>query len=140
MIDYSDIESLIERCFEEMQAASRETYDADKADRTAALFLMSQLKLSFLIEDAEMISRGSKNEISRIEGEKYFEYKMTNSDKKITENMAASYISKDTDIVSSKAEHVKQEANLKKWNYVLDVLKDGHIYFRNLSKNKSWSE
>lgn len=140
MIDYSDIENLVEQCFEQMQSASREKYDTDKADRTAALFLMTQLKLSLLVEEVEIKSRGAKNEISRIEGEKYFEYKTSNSDKKMTENMMASYISKDNDIVASKAEYTKHEANLKKWNYVLDVLKDGHIYFRNIGKNKSWSE
>ena len=37
MIDYSDVESVIENCFEQLQEASREKYDSDKADRTAAL-------------------------------------------------------------------------------------------------------
>jgi hypothetical protein len=140
MIDYSDIEDLIGECFEQMQSASREKYDSEKADKTAALFLMAELKVSLLIEDIEMKSRGAKNEISRIEGEKYFEYKTKNTDKKITENMMSSYLSKDADIISAKAEYAKHESNLKKWNYILDVLKDGHIYFRNIGKNKVWSE
>ena|ERR1700723_1900826 len=140
MIDYSDVEKLIEECFNEINASSREKYDSDKADRTAALFLAAQMKLSFLIEDIELRARQAKNEITRIEGEKYFEIKIAGGDKKITENALLSALAKEPDIVASKLECAKQEASLKKWIYVLNTLKDSHIYFRNLSKNKSWNE
>jgi len=140
MINYSDTEKLVEECFDEMAKASREKYDTDKADRTASLFLVAEMKLSFLIEDVEMQARNAKNEITRIEGEKYFEYKTANTDKKITENMLTSYVAKSSDIVNAKLECAKYEATLKKWNYVLNILKDGHIYFRNIGKNKGWSE
>lgn len=140
MIDYSDVNSLIENCFNEMSNASREKYDTDQADRTAALFITAQIKLSFLIEEVEMKAKNSKNEISRIEGEKYFEYKTLNVDKKITENMIVNYVAKSPDIVQCKYECAQHEANLKKWNYIFGILKDGHIYFRNLSKGKTWAE
>ncbi len=140
MIDYSDTEQAIEKCFEEMQAAGRDKYDTDKADKTASIFLVAQMKLSFLIEEIELAARHAKNEISRIEGEKYYEYKQAGTDKKTTENMATNYVAKDSDIVAAKRECAKQEAALKKWNYVLNTLKDGHVYFRNISKNKTWSE
>lgn len=140
MINYTDTESLVEECFDEMATASREKYDTDKADRTASLFLVAQMKLSFLIEEVEMQARNAKNEIVRIEGEKYFEYKTVNADKKITENMLTNYVAKSSDIVNAKMTCAKYEATLKKWNYILNILKDGHIYFRNVSKNKNWSE
>lgn len=143
MIDYSNIESVIETCFFEMEAASQAKYDSDKADKTAALFLTAQMRLSFLIEDIEMKAKLAKNEITRIEGEKYFEFKTGGtSDKvpKITENMLTSYVAKDPAIVAAKLECSKQEATLKKWNYISNVLKDSHIYFRNIGKNKGWAE
>jgi hypothetical protein len=140
MIDYSDLEKLIEECFNEIATSSRDKYDVDKADRTAALFLLAQMKLSFLIEEVELRARHAKNEITRIEGEKYFDFKTSGGDKKITENMLTNHIAKEPDIVSAKLECAKQEAALKKWNYVLSTLKDSHIYFRNLSKNKTWNE
>jgi hypothetical protein len=140
MIDTSDIEEIIEKCFDEMQEASRSKYESDTADRTAALFLTAQMKLSLIIEDVEMKAKGAKNEITRLEGEKYFDYKTSNADKKITENMLASYVAKEPDIVRVRSEQVAFESSLKKWNYILNVLKDGHVYFRNLSKNKSWNE
>lgn len=140
MIDYADVETVIEQCFEEIQSASRSKYDADKADRTASLCLLAQMKLSFLIEDIEMKAKNAKNEIARVEGEKYFEYKSSGGDKKITENMITSFVAKEPEVVSIKLECAKQEATLKKWNYVLNTLKDSHVYFRNISKNKTWSE
>jgi len=140
MTDHSDVEGLIEACLNEMKTASRAKYDTEQADRTAALFLTAQMKLSFLIEDVEMKARHAKNEIERIEGEKYFEYKVSNVDKKITENMITSYVAKEPDVVRIKTECAQYEANLKKWNYVLSVLNNGHIFFRNIAKNKTWSE
>jgi hypothetical protein len=140
MIDFSDAQVFVEKCFNEMQEASLNKYDSDKADRTAALFLAAQMKMSFWIEDVEMKAKNAKNEITRIEGEKYFEYKTTNADKKITENMIASGVAKDADIVRARQECVAHEAELKKLNYILGTLKDAHIYFRNLSKNKTWQE
>lgn len=140
MIDYSDIEKLVEECFNEISASSRDKYDTDRADRTAALFLAAQMKLSFLIEDVELRARHAKNEITRLEGEKYFDFKTSGGDKKITENMLTNHVAREPDIVAAKLECAKQEAALKKWNYVLATLKDSHIYFRNLSKNKTWNE
>jgi len=140
MIDFSDAQVFVEKCFDEMQEASLNKYDADKADRTAALFLAAQMKMSFWIEDVEMKAKNAKNEITRIEGEKYFDYKTENSDKKVTENMVASYVAKDADIVRTRRECAAYESELKKLNYILGTLKDSHIYFRNLSKNKTWQE
>lgn len=140
MIDYSDIELVIGQCFEALSVASMEKCETDKADRTAALFLTAQMKLSFLIEDVEMKAKGSKNDITRIEGEKYFSYKDSNLEKKITENMLTSYLAKEPEVVLAKKECAQFESSLKKWNYILDTLKNGHVFFRNLGKNKTWSE
>lgn len=140
MIDYSDLETLIDKCFDEMSAAAMDKYDTDKADRTAALFLTAQMKVSFFIEEVEMKARHAKNEITRLEGEKYFEFKSKETEKKTTENMTASFVSRSPDIVAAKNEHAQSESTLKKWNYVLGTLKDSHIFFRNLAKNKTWAE
>ena len=140
MVDVLDVENLISQCLDEASSASREKYDVDKADRTAALILVAQMKLSFLIEEIEMKAKNAKNEIARIEGEKYFEYKTNNTEKKITENMLTNYVAKDVEVVAAKRECAQQEASIKKWNYILNILKDQHIYFRNIGKNKTWAE
>lgn len=140
MIDLSDIEAIVESCLKETESASRKRYDVEQADKTAAYFLMAQLKLSLVIEEVEMKAKNSKNEITRLEGQKYFEYKENNLEKKTTENMIVNYVAKDPDIINAKADCVKFEASIKKYNYILNILKDGHVYFRNLTKNKTWAD
>jgi hypothetical protein len=139
MIDYSDIEQVVEACYEEMKAASRDRYDAKEADKTASLCLTAQLKLSMLIEDTELLAKHSKNEVARIEAEKYFEYKTSGGEKK-TEAMINAYVAKSPEVVSAKRECAEKEAAIKKWNYVLGVLNNSHVFFRNLGKNKTWAE
>lgn len=139
-IPTAEVEGLIEACFKETEKASRETYDHIKADKTAALFLTAQYKLSLLIEDIEFDAKNSKNEITRLEGEKYFECKLKNADKKTTESMITSYVAKSQDIIDAKKRCAKSESLLKKYNFILNTLKDGHVYFRNLNKNKTWQE
>jgi hypothetical protein len=136
----SEVEELISQCFSETEKASRENYDFMKADKTAALFLTAQYKLSLLIEDIEFDAKNSKNEVSRLEGEKYFEFKTENADKKTTDSMINAYIAKSQDIIDAKKSYAKNESILKKYNFILNTLKDGHVYFRNLNKNKSWQE
>ena len=136
-----EIESLIEKCFQAMASASLERMDGEKADRNAALFLVAQMRLSSVIEEVEMKAKGAKNEIARVEGEKYFEYKVAGgSGGKVTEAMLVNSVAKDIEIVKVKEECARQEATLKKWGYVMNTLKDGHVYFRNVGKNKGWGE
>lgn len=139
-MDYSDIESILEKCFDELSNVNSDKYDSEMVDRTASLFLMAQMKLAFLIEEVDIKAKNSKNEISRIEGEKYFEYKNSNFDKKQTENTLTAMVAKDSDVVKAKQESAQYEAAIKKWTFILNSLKDGHIFFRNLEKNKTWSE
>ena len=140
MADISEIETIIASCLDETTQASRSKYDSEKAEKTAALFLVAQLKISSLIEDLEMTSKQTKNEVSRIEAEKYFEYKMDNSDKKVTEGVLENYVAKHKDVMEAKKNAAMSEAALKKWTFIINTLKDGHLYFRNVSKNKTWQE
>ena len=140
MIDYSDVEEVIEKCFKEMEQASRAKYDAEQADRTAALCLMAQMKLSMLIEEIELKAKMAKNEVSRIEGECYFNEKTNSNDKKLTESMLSHTIAKSAGIVDAKRACAEAESEVKKWNYVMKTIEASHIYFRNASKSKQWAE
>ena len=134
-----EFETLIGNCFSELEKASKEKYDAEKAERTAALFLTAQMQLAFFIEDIELNSRHLKNEIERIEAEKYFDAKTSIADgKKATEGYLTQSIAKDKDVSAAKKAAAAAEADLNKSKYLMSSLKDAHIYFRNLSKNKDW--
>jgi hypothetical protein len=140
MIDYSDTQQVIEECFGYLDKSSRERMDTEQADKVAALFLVAQMKLAIHLQDVEMLSRQSKNNIERVEGEKYFEFKNSSGDKKITADMLSSMVAKDADVVKAKNDFTKNESDLKKYTHVLNVLKDGHLFYRNASKTKQWSE
>ncbi len=135
------VEALIQECLAEVSLAHKEKYDAAKAELTAAKFLDARMRLSEFIENVELRARQSKSEIDRVKSEVYFEVKDSNSAKKITEATIESGVLKHESVVEIKREHAAAEASLKKWNYIMDVLKDGHYYFKGIAKVKGpWSE
>lgn len=144
MYDAQEIENLIQKCIRETEEAQAKKYDPDKADKTAALCLEAQLKISYFIESIELKVKHMKNEISRVEGEKYFEIKSSNTDKKITEVALQQSLAKDPDVVKAKHEYAIAESEAKKFGYIINTLKDAHVFFRTLAKNNptngKWSE
>jgi hypothetical protein len=135
-----ELEELISKCIGETSKAARAKYSPEEAERTAALFIEAQMKASLYIEDIELNVKLSRNEIERIEGEKYFEYRSGGGDKRITENALSAHIASDKDVCKIKDENARLEATLRKWTYIIGTLKDGHIFFRNVNKTKSWQE
>jgi hypothetical protein len=133
-IDDSEIESLIKKCLEEISEAKLGNYDVDRAERTAALFLEASIKLSMLIEGIEFSAKHSKNEIERIAAEKYMEIKTANADKKITETAVTQLLAGQAEVIDSKRQSARDEATLKKWNNILNILKDSHVYFRGIGR------
>lgn len=134
-----DFEGLISKCFSELTLASQEKYDADKAERTAAMFLAAQVQLAFFIADVDLRARHSKNDISRVEAQKYFELKDDFGGKKPTEAALTNGVAKHSEVIEAKRANSEAESDLKKYNYLMSSLKDGHIFFRGLGK-KAWNE
>jgi hypothetical protein len=133
-----ELEALITKCLAELFQASKEKYDAEKAEKTAALFLAAQLQLASFIADIELNAKHSKNEIARIEAEKYFETKNASTNK-ITEATLTNSVAKNSEVVSAKRSNSEAEAEIKKYNYVMNSLVNGHIFFRSVGK-KSWND
>lgn len=133
-----EFEALIGKCFSELSLAASEKYDSEKAERTAAMFLAAQIQLAFFISDVDLRARHSKNDISRVEAQKYFELK-DDFTKKPTEAALTNSVAKNQDVVDVKKANAEAEADLKKYNYLMASLKDGHIFFRGLGK-KAWNE
>lgn len=133
-VDVDNVEDLISKCLKEISEAKQGNYDVDRAEMTAALFLETAIKLSILIEGIEFSAKHSKNEIERIEAEKYMEIKTANADKKITESAVSYMLAKEASVIDSKKQNAQDEATLRKWNNILNILKDSHVYFRGLGK------
>lgn len=131
-----ELQKLIEKCLTELAVASEDNYDATKAERVAALFLMAQIKLISFLENVDFSVRSAKNNISRIEADKYTIIKMAGGDKKITEGSLVHSLAAEKEVQEAKQEYAKLEAEAKKWNYLVNSMKDGHLYFRSIAKQK----
>lgn len=133
-----ELQELIQDCIAETKTAHEVKYDAEQAEKTAAMFLHARLLLAQFIEDVELNAKQSKGEIDRIEGEKYFHYKETiNSDKKVTEAVLVAAVARDSEVVQAKKNWASSEAELRKYSFIMDTLKEGHIFFRNVGKGKN---
>ncbi len=130
------LEKLLDQCLEELKIAYQGNCDPERAEKNAALFLELQMRLSNYVADAELKTKMTKNEIERMSSEKYFEYKSGNTDKKMTETALEHAVAKDEEIFKMKEDMLKNEAEFKKWNYIINVLSNGHIYYRTLSKKE----
>jgi len=132
-MDYSDVEGLIEKCLAEISEASEGGFDVERASKAAALCLKTQMKLAYMIEQIELQSRGAKNEIARIEGEKYFEIKNA-ATAKLTDAALTASLAKEPDVLEAKRNFAKDESSYKKWLYLSNTLKESHVFFRGMSR------
>lgn len=133
----SELEEIINQCLNELEKASKGECSPDKADRNAALFLVAQMKLASHIAEVELKTKLAKSEVERISSEKYFEFKKEGvSSGKPTEAALEHAVLKDGAISDLKKEMLTFEADLKKWNYIINIMSNGHIYFRGISKKE----
>lgn len=128
-----EVEQLVTKCLQASQDAHEGKFDNDRAQNIAAIFLTAEIRLTFFIGDIELRAKHCKNEIERVEAEKYQQIKVSATGK-TTEVALEKSIARDVDVIRAKQECAEAESEAKKWNYLLGVLKDGHIYFRNLGK------
>ena len=136
-MDQHSLEKLLDKCLGELDLAYNGKCDPERAERNAALFLEMQIRLSEYLSSSELKAKMKKSEVENISGIKYFEYKAGSvGDKKPTEASLDQSIAKDADICKLKEEMFKYEAEVKKWNYVMNILSNGHIYWRNLGKRE----
>ncbi len=129
------LEQLINFCLDELGKAYQGKYDPDRAEKSAALFLEVQLKLADYVSSVEFRARMAKSEVERVSAEKYFVIKNGSVDKKLSEAALEHSLAKDEDILKIKKDVIKNETEYKKWQYVMNSLQNGHIYFRSLAKH-----
>jgi hypothetical protein len=140
MMDTEKLQESVEQCIQASYDVSQGTHNPEHNERVAALFLTTLLKLSQYMEEVELSQKTLKNEVSRVEAEKYIALKSETFDKKLTEAALTNYVAKDPDVLAMKKEAAQAESSLKKWTYMINNLKDGHIFFRALNNktNKEW--
>jgi hypothetical protein len=131
-----DLQRMIDNCLKALTEAHEGRYLPEKAERTAALFLDAQMRLADVVSSAEFKRQMAKNELERISAEKYFFIKNgSSSDKKVTEATLDHAIARDADVFKVKEELARADSDQKKWQHIMNIMSNGHIYFRNVGKN-----
>jgi len=135
-MDQQELEQLLDKCLAELKLAHQGECSIERAERNAALFLEMQIRLSDYLASAELKARSAKTEMERLSSQKYFEYKSgaLGGEKKMTEAALEHAVNKDEEIFKLKEEVLKYEAEHKKWNYILNILSNGHIMYRGMSR------
>ncbi len=110
-------------------------YDEKRAVRTAALALKAQFDLAEFLADVEGTAKGAKNSVKIIESTVYFDCRDA-SEKKISEAALQQMVAKDQRTANVESAAVEAEKTAKKWANVFNILKDAHIFFRNLGKSE----
>lgn len=127
------LSAMLSECMKELEAAHESRYPPEKADRTAALFLSTQLRLTDYAVDLDFKAKMAKNEVERVEAEKYFDFKGEAA--KLTEAALKHATSKDESVNEVKAKLARAESEQKKITNVMNIMNNGHIFFRTISKN-----
>lgn len=132
------LNQLLEKCLDELKLAYNGDCPPERAERNAALFLEMQMRLAGHVSDAELKAKMAKNECERMCSEKYFEYKGGGGGegKKMTEAALEHAVTKDEAVFKIKEDIIRNEAEYKKWNYIINTLSNGHIFYRNLGKRE----
>jgi hypothetical protein len=138
-MNQEDLENLLNKCLAELNSASIGNCESEKAEKNAALFLEMQIRLAEYLSSAELNAKMAKNEVERLSSQKYFEYKngsilATENKGKLTEAALEHSVSKDNEVFALKEKVIKYEADYKKWNYIYNVLANGHILYRGMSR------
>lgn len=131
-IEEEELEKNIMQCFEQLHSAAQSKIDTELAEKAAAFCLTIQMRLASFLEDIELRSRQAKNNISLVYAETYYKYKEENNGKKMTEVSLEQLVNKDENVLNANNEFAKQEATLKKYMYILNAIKDAHLFYRSI--------
>ncbi len=112
-------------------------FDLSKTEALAALALEAQIELADFYAEAESYSRDAKNIVEYTEGEvseEILKNSYLTSDKKLPETALKRQATITQKVKDAKKQMIQLEKEYKKWRYIYDMLKDAHIFFRNLGK------
>ena len=115
------------------QMVSRGDFDISKAQRISALCLDAQMELSYCYADSELESKQAKHTVDFIENEIASDIK-NNSKIKMSETELKRKATIDSRVKEAKASMIKIEKQYKKYRYLYEILKETHIFFRNIGK------
>lgn len=130
------VQRLLDVVQEQLQKVRAGSFNPAKGERVAALALEGQLVLTEFYADAEAKAKNAKHIVEYSEGEVAARYAKEAADKEIRVSEASlkRVASISDEVKHAKKEMVDLEKDHKKWRYVYEILKEAHIFFRNIGK------
>lgn len=141
MNDNDELEKVITIVLTALKKIREEEFDDRKCSAMAAAALEVQCKLADILATTEFEAKHAKNELEFVIGERAIEIRKTaeplKASGKVTEGQIEAMVNKDPEIKEKKLELEKTERVFKKWYYLSSSMKEAHIFFRGLEKNKN---
>jgi hypothetical protein len=112
------------------------TFRPAHGENVAAMALEAQMELAQFYADAESSAKHAKHLVEYAEGETAAGYakKAAADDIKVTEASLKRMASISDEVKKAKKDLVDLERDYKKWRYVYEILREAHIFFRNIGK------
>ena len=112
------------------------TFNVSHAERVAALALEAQMELTYFYVDSEASARNAKHSVEYTEGEVAAKHAQEAAEKevRVSEASLKRVASISSEVKQARKTMVECEKESKKWRYVFEILKEAHIFFRNIGK------
>jgi hypothetical protein len=130
------VQRLLDVVQEQLRKVRAGSFNPAKGERVAALALEGQLELTGFYADAEASAKNAKHTVEYTEGEIAAEHAKEAADKKVRVSEASlkRVASMSSEVKQARKDMVDLEREYKKWRYVFEILKEAHIFFRNIGK------
>lgn len=131
------VSKMISLLIESMDEVYQNTFDTLGAERIAALALKCRMELAEFIKDSELRFRQSKNDLKLVRAEakyKYHKQALEEDKKKPADATLEMLVDKDEEVRDGENRVAELEVEAKKWQNLLGIVQDAHIFFRNLNK------
>lgn len=121
---------------DELNKVHEGVIDLDKSKRNAALALKIQMDLSELLASSEWVAKGLKNNIKIVESTTAANER-TNAGKKLTDQAIKELVARNPDVIEAEKNAIEAEKEFKKMSYIFGIMREAHVFFRNLGNGKS---
>jgi len=130
------VQRLLDVVQNELQKVRSGTFNPAKGERVAAVALEAQMELTEFYSDAEASAKNAKHVVEYTEGEVSAQHAREAAEKKVRVSEASlkRVASISDEVKQARKTMVDLEKQHKKWRYVFEILKEAHIFFRNIGK------
>ena len=130
-----ELTKLVEDLTTDIRNAYETSVTLEQAERLAAKFLYGQICVANALQTSDLDARMRKNGVKQVKAAVYLE-EATKSEKKPTEAMLGALVDRNELVSGEQEAFDKAEVSKAYLENALSILKDGHIYFRGISKGR----